>query len=78
MRRLAEAGVLVKLLTNGTVPHREAFDLIRASDSIEVSLSVPTADPRQADEIFRAEGTLDRISATIAELPAARVNVICA
>jgi MoaA/NifB/PqqE/SkfB family radical SAM enzyme len=78
MRRLAEAGVLVKLLTNGTVPHREVFDLIRASDSIEVSLSVPTADPLQADEIFRAEGTLARIEATIAELPAARLNVICA
>ena len=78
MRRLSEAGVLVKLLTNGTVPHREVFDLIRASDSIEVSLSVPTADPRQADEIFRSEGTLDRIEATIAELPSARLNVICA
>jgi MoaA/NifB/PqqE/SkfB family radical SAM enzyme len=78
MRRLSEAGVLVKLLTNGTVPHQAAFDLIRESKSIEVSLSVPTVDPRQADEIFRAEGTLDRIAATIAELPAARLNVICA
>lgn len=78
MRRLSEAGVLVKLLTNGTVPHPAVFDLIRASDSVEVSLSVPTADPRQADEIFRAEGTLDRIEATIAALPAARLNVICA
>jgi MoaA/NifB/PqqE/SkfB family radical SAM enzyme len=78
MRRLSEAGVLVKLLTNGTVPHRAAFDLIRASNSIEVSLSVPTADPRAADEIFRSEGTLARIAATIAELPAARLNVICA
>jgi MoaA/NifB/PqqE/SkfB family radical SAM enzyme len=78
MRRLSEGGVLVKLLTNGTVPHQAAFDLIRASQSIEVSLSVPTADPRQADEIFRAEGTLAHIAATIAELPAARLNVICA
>ena len=78
MRRLSEAGVLVKLLTNGTVDHRSVFDLIRASSSIEVSLSVPTADPRAADEIFRSEGTLARIAATIAELPAARLNVICA
>jgi MoaA/NifB/PqqE/SkfB family radical SAM enzyme len=78
MRRLSEAGVLVKLLTNGTVPHRTVFDLIRASGSIEVSLSVPTADPRAADEIFRSKDTLERIAATIAELPAARLNVICA
>ena len=78
MRRLFEAGVLVKLLTNGTVANRSVFDLIRASNSIEVSLSVPTADARAADEIFRSRGTLDRIASTIAELPAARLNVICA
>jgi len=78
MRRLSEAGVLVKLLTNGTVAHRSVFDLIRASSSIEVSLSVPTADPQAADEIFRSKGTLERIATTIAELPAARLNVICA
>jgi MoaA/NifB/PqqE/SkfB family radical SAM enzyme len=78
MRRLSGAGVLVKLLTNGTVPHQSAFDLIRASSSIEVSLSVPTADPDAADEIFRSRGTLERIAATIGELPAARLNVICA
>jgi len=78
MQRLSEAGVLVKLLTNGTVAHRAVFDLIRASSSIEVSLSVPTADPRAADEIFRSKGTLDRIATTIAELPAERLNVICA
>lgn len=78
MQRLCESAVLVKLLTNGTVANQAVFDLIRASGSIEVSLSVPTADPRAADEIFRSKDTLERIAATIAELPAARLNVICA
>jgi MoaA/NifB/PqqE/SkfB family radical SAM enzyme len=78
MRRLAGAGVLVKLLTNGTIDHAGVFDLIRASDSIEVSLSLPTVDPLQADLIFKREGTLAKIAATIDSLPKARLNVICA
>jgi MoaA/NifB/PqqE/SkfB family radical SAM enzyme len=78
IRRLSASDVLVKLLTNGTVENRAVFDLIRASDTIEVSLSVPTADPAEADRIFGAQATLARIAATIAELPAARLNVICA
>jgi len=78
MRRLCEAGVLVKLLTNGTVANPAVFDYIRASGSIEVSLSVPTADPRAADAIFKSPDTLARIAGTIAELPTARLNVICA
>ena len=78
MRRLAGAGVLVKLLTNGTIDHPGVFDLIRASDSIEVSLSLPTVDPVEADLIFKRPGTLARITATIDALPKSRLNVICA
>ena len=78
MRRLAGAGVLVKLLTNGTIDHPAVFDLICASDSIEVSLSLPTVDPLEADLIFKRPGTLAKIAATIAALPKARLNVICA
>jgi MoaA/NifB/PqqE/SkfB family radical SAM enzyme len=78
MRRLAGAGVLVKLLTNGTIDHPGVFDLIRASDSIEVSLSLPTVDPVEADLIFKRPGTLAKITATIDALPKSRLNVICA
>ncbi len=78
MRRLAGAGVLVKLLTNGTIDHPAVFDLIRASDSIEVSLSLPTVDPLEADLIFKRPHTLARITATIEALPKSRLNVICA
>jgi MoaA/NifB/PqqE/SkfB family radical SAM enzyme len=78
IRRLDGAGVLVKLLTNGTIGHPDVFDLIRASDSIEVSLSLPTVDPVQADLIFKRPGTLAKITATIDALPKARLNVICA
>jgi MoaA/NifB/PqqE/SkfB family radical SAM enzyme len=78
MRRLAGAGVLVKLLTNGTIDHPAVFDVIRASDSIEVSLSLPTVDPLQADLIFKRPGTLAKITATIDALPKSRLNVICA
>lgn len=78
MRRLAGAGVLVKLLTNGTIDHPGVFDLIRASDSIEVSLSLPTVDPVEADLIFKRPGTLARIAATIDALPKSRLNIICA
>jgi MoaA/NifB/PqqE/SkfB family radical SAM enzyme len=78
MRRLAGAGVLVKLLTNGTIDHPGVFDLIRTSGSIEVSLSLPTVDPDQADLIFRREDTLAKIAATIDALPKPRLNVICA
>ena len=78
IRRLSSSDVLVKLLTNGTVEHPAVFDLIRASDSIEVSLSLPTVDPVEADEIFGRRDTLAKIGATIDVLPKARLNVICA
>ncbi len=78
IRRLSSSDVLVKLLTNGTVHHPGVFDLIRASDSIEVSLSLPTVDPVEADRIFGRPDTLAKIAATIDALPKARLNVICA
>jgi len=78
IRRLSESDVLVKLLTNGTIEHPAVFDLIRASGSIEVSLSLPTVDPLEADVIFGRRDTLAKIAATIESLPKARLNVICA
>ena len=78
IRRLSASDVLVKLLTNGTIHNTAVFDLIRASDSIEVSLSLPTVDPAEADRIFGARDTLAKIAATIETLPKARLNVICA
>ncbi len=78
IRRLSGSDVLVKLLTNGTIHNTAVFDLIRASDSIEVSLSLPTVDPAEADRIFGARDTLAKIAATIETLPKAQLNVICA
>lgn len=78
IRRLSGSDVLVKLLTNGTIDHPAVFDLIRASGSIEVSLSLPTVDPAEADRIFGRRDTLAKIAATIDALPKARLNVICA
>ena len=78
IRRLVEGDVLVKLLTNGTVEHPAVFDLVRTTPSIEVSMSVPTADPAEADRIFGRPGSFARIGAAIASLPKDRLNVICA
>ncbi|MGH9279433.1 MAG: radical SAM protein, partial [Acidimicrobiales bacterium] len=78
MRRLSASDVLVKLLTNGTIHNEAVFDLIRASDSIEVSMSLPTVDPVEADQIFGRPDTLAKIMATIDALPKSRLNVICA
>ncbi|MGH9276609.1 MAG: hypothetical protein ACRD12_00640, partial [Acidimicrobiales bacterium] len=70
--------VLVKLLTNGTIHNDAVFDLVRASDSIEVSMSLPTVDPIEADQIFGRSGTLAKITGTIDALPKSRLNIICA
>ncbi len=78
MRRLVQADVLVKLLTNGTIERPAVFDLIRSTPAIEVSVSVPTTDPVEADRIFGRSGSLARIAATIEALPKDRLNVICA
>jgi len=78
MQRLTQGGVLVKLLTNGTQRNDALFDFVRASGTIEVSLSLPTVNPVEADRIFGAEHTLASIYATIDELPLAKLNIICA
>jgi MoaA/NifB/PqqE/SkfB family radical SAM enzyme len=78
IRRLSASDVLVKLLTNGTIHDPEVFDLIAASPSIEVSVSLPTVDAAEADRIFGRPGTLARIATTIEAVPKDRLNVICA
>lgn len=78
VRRLTGADVLVKLLTNGTIHHPALFDLVRTTPSIEVSVSLPTVEPAEADRIFGRPGTFARIAATIEALPKERLNVICA
>ena len=77
IRRLTTADVLVKLLTNGTVHSAPVFDLVRTS-SVEVSISLPTVDPEEADRIFGRPGSFARIAETIGALPRDRLNVICA
>jgi MoaA/NifB/PqqE/SkfB family radical SAM enzyme len=78
LERLSSRDVLVKLLTNGTIHRRGVIDLIARRTNIEVSVSVPSADPAVADDIFRAPGALAKIDAFIAALPRRRVNAICA
>lgn len=78
VRRLSARGVLVKLLTNGTIPAPALFDFIRASGTVEVSMSLPTVDRAEADRIFGADDTLARIEASLAALPLDRTNIICA
>jgi MoaA/NifB/PqqE/SkfB family radical SAM enzyme len=78
LERLSSRDVLVKLLTNGTLHRRPVIDLIGRRPNIEVSVSIPSADPDVADEIFGLAGALARIDAFIAALPRGRVNAICA
>ncbi|MEO5678660.1 MAG: radical SAM protein, partial [Acidimicrobiales bacterium] len=76
MRRLLDGGVLVKLLTNGTVENEAVFRMIEDDPGIEVSLSVLSVRPDKADEIFGRAGAWDRLCATLDRLPPAQVNVI--
>jgi MoaA/NifB/PqqE/SkfB family radical SAM enzyme len=75
---LVGRGVLVKLLTNGTVPNERVFDLIRSAPGMEVSFSLHTVDEAAADAIFRRAGAFRRIAQTIEELPRERMNIITA
>jgi MoaA/NifB/PqqE/SkfB family radical SAM enzyme len=75
---LVERGVLVKLLTNGTVPNERVFALIRRTPTMEVSLSIQTVEEPAADRIFGRAGAFRRVEQTIDELPRERLNVICA
>jgi len=73
---LVERGVLVKLLTNGTIHHPAIFDLIKKSAQIEVSLSVQTIDESLADRIFQRPGSWAKLLETIRVLPKDRLNII--
>ena len=76
MRRLIDGGVLVKLLTNGTVENDAVFRMIEDDPGIEVSLSVLSVRPDKADAIFGRSGAFGRLCATLDRLPPAQVNII--
>ncbi len=78
MRRLVDGGVLVKLLTNGTVENETVFRMIEEDPGIEVSLSVLSVRPDKADAIFRRAGAWAKLCATLDRLPPAQVNIITA
>ena len=78
MRRLIDGGVLVKLLTNGTVENETVYRMIEDDPSIEVSLSILSVRPEKADAIFRRAGAFAKLCATIDRLPPEQVNVITA
>ncbi len=78
MRRLVDGGVLVKLLTNGTIANEAVFGMIEADPTIEVSLSILSVRPEKADAIFRRPGAWAKLCATLDRLPPEQVNVITA
>jgi MoaA/NifB/PqqE/SkfB family radical SAM enzyme len=78
IRRLVEGGVLVKLLTNGTVANETVFRMIEADPTLEVSLSILSVRPEKADRIFRRPGAWARLCATLDRLPPRQVNIITA
>jgi MoaA/NifB/PqqE/SkfB family radical SAM enzyme len=75
---LVGRGVLIKLLTNGTLDKPAVWELIRTHRSLEVSLSLPSVDEETADRIFRKPGSFRRVLATMDQLPLDRLNVIAA
>ena len=76
MRRLVDGGVLVKLLTNGTVANEAVFQMIEADPTIEVSMSILSVRPDKADAIFRRDGAWTKLCATLDRLPPQQVNII--
>ncbi len=78
MRRLVDGGVLLKLLTNGTVHNEAVFQMIEADPTIEVSLSILSVRPDKADAIFRRDGAWTKLCATLDRLPPEQVNIITA
>ena len=78
MRRLLDGGVLLKLLTNGTVENEAVFRMIEDDPTIEVSLSILSVRPDKADAIFRRQGAWAKLCATLDRLPPAQVNIITA
>ena len=78
IRRLVDGGVLVKLLTNGTVANEAVFGMIDADPTFEVSLSILSVRPEKADRIFRRPGAWAKLCATLDRLPPRQVNIITA
>lgn len=78
MRRLVDGGVLVKLLTNGTVENEAVYRMIEDDPTIEVSLSVLSVRPEKADAIFRRAGAWAKLCATLDRLRPEQVNIITA
>ena len=78
MRRLMDGGVLVKLLTNGTVENETVFRMIEADPGLEVSMSILSVRPEKADAIFGRPGAWAKLCATLERLPPKQVNIITA
>ncbi|MFI4973624.1 MAG: radical SAM protein [Caulobacterales bacterium] len=78
MRRLIDGGVLVKLLTNGTVENEAVFRIIEADPGVEVSLSILSVRQDKADAIFGRPGAWAKLCATLDRLPPKQVNIITA
>ena len=78
LRHLLDRGVLVKLLTNGTVHDEGVFRLIEETPSLEVSMSILSVRPEKADAIFRREGAWAKLVATLDRLPLRQINIITA
>lgn len=73
---LVDRGVLVKLLTNGTIHNPSIFDLICRTPQVEVSLSVQSIDEDMSDRIFKRKGSWAKLLETIRILPKDRLNII--
>jgi len=78
IRYLLDRGVLVKLLTNGTVQNEAVFHMIETTPQLEVSVSILSVKPDKADAMFGRPGAWARLVATLDRLPAKQVNVITA
>jgi len=78
MRRLMDGGILVKLLTNGTVENETVFRMIEADRTLEVSMSILSVRPDKADAIFGRPGAWAKLCATLDRLPPRQVNIITA
>jgi len=76
---LADAGVLVKLLTNGTVHRPAIFELINRRPEVELAISLSSAREELSDEIFGRPGAHARIMRVFELVDPARVavNVVC-
>lgn len=78
LRRLMDGGVLVKLLTNGTVENETVFRMIEDDPTLEVSMSILSVRPEKADAIFGRPGAWAKLVATLDRLPPKQVNIITA